>query len=69
MKDEEERLLLRWVAPDESVWVIMRDQPVASSMVDAAVELIRNKQGMDAPTAPPCAEGQSSSRRGSARRA
>jgi hypothetical protein len=26
-------------------------------MVDAAVELIRNEQGADAPTAPPCAEG------------
>ena len=45
MKDEEERLLLRWEAPDEGVWGIMRDQPVAPSMVDAAVELIRNEQG------------------------
>ena len=61
MKDEEERLLLRWEAPDVGVWAIMRDQPVAPSMVDAAVELIRNEQGADAPTAPPCAEGQPSS--------
>jgi hypothetical protein len=45
VSNEEERLLLRWEAPDEGVWVIMRVQPVAPSMVDAAVELIRNEQG------------------------